>query len=140
MDWITCPVGELAAILGGIGIVIDISPIKVKPARWILSKLGNALFVEYDKKLGSIEDDIKDLKNDFISHKVNTWRHDILDFANSCMNGRKHTKEEFDHIFSVHDDYERYLSRNSLENVQVNIAFSFIADEYRKCLENRNFL
>jgi len=80
------------------------------------------------------------LNCDFVSHKVNNCRHDIIDFANSGMNGMKNTKEEFNHVFSIHDDYEKYINENSLENGKVDVAFQFISKIYRDCLEKKGFI
>ena len=43
------------------------------------------------------------------------------------MNRRKHTKEEFDHIIKVHDDYLQYVRERNLENGQVKLAYEYIA-------------
>ena len=86
--------GSLVALaivlLGGL---IEVSPIKVNPIGWLGER--------FNKK---ISDEVKSLKSELEDHKVDSWRNDILSFANSCMNHTKHTKEEFDQIIELHDD------------------------------------
>ena len=38
-------------------------------------------------------------------------RYEVLDFANSCRNGRRHTKDEFQHIIDLNDKYEVLLDK-----------------------------
>lgn len=96
--------------LAGIGIVIDMTPgIKFQPVRWLLGWVGKQMNKE-------LQQDFEKLAKDFETHKVDSQRTEILDFANSAMNRRKHTKEEFDHIIKVHDDYLQYVRERNLEN------------------------
>ena len=53
---------------------------------------------------------------------------------------RKHTKEEFDHIISVHDDDAEYVKVNEIENGQVTLAYEYIEKLYQRCLEKNSFL
>ena len=78
--------------LAGIGIVIDLTPgIKVQPVRWLIKQLGNLM--NHDMK-----EQLDQLQKDFTDHKVDSWRMEILEFQSSCINHRRHTKEEFDQI------------------------------------------
>lgn len=127
-------VKSLLGVLAAAGIVIDMTPgIKVQPVRWLLGWVGKQLNRDMQSKLDS-------LAKDFEAHKVDSWRSEILDFANSCMNRRKHTKEEFDHIISVHDDYAKYVEEKKIENGQVKLAYEYIAELYRHCCEKNSFL
>lgn len=42
-----------------------------------------------------IKEQLNKIEKDLQEHKIESWRAEILDFANSCMNHRRHTKEEF---------------------------------------------
>lgn len=122
------------AILAALGIAVDLTPgIKIQPVRWLLAWIGRQLNRDMVTK-------IDELAKDLETHKVDSWRTDILDFANSCMNHRKHTKEEFDHIISVHDDYAKYIKRKKIVNGQVKLAYEYIEKQYRHCCENGGFL
>ena len=116
------------------GVIIDLTPgVKIYPVRWLLKKIGETMNHDIKEQLNQIEKDFQD-------HKVESQRYEILDFANSCMNNKKHTKEEFDHIISVHDSYEKYLEQKSLKNGQVKVAYEYIEKIYVRCIEKNSFL
>lgn len=125
---------SLLGVLAAAGIVIDLTPgIKVQPVRWLLAQIGKALNRDLLEK-------VEGLQKDFEAHKVDSWRAEILDFANSCMNRRKHTKEEFDHIIAVHDAYAKYVEEKRIKNGQVTLAYNYITDLYERCCEKNSFL
>ena len=79
-------VKSLLGVLAAAGIVIDMTPgIKVQPVRWLLGWVGKQLNRDMQSKLDS-------LAKDFEAHKVDSWRSEILYFANSCINLRKNKK------------------------------------------------
>lgn len=139
---------EIATILGMLGVAVDVTPIfKIQPIRLVLKILGDEInkgLVEEIRKIDESQQkaiqEISDIKKDLESHKLESQRYEILDFANSCMNRRKHTKEEFDHIISVHDNYEKYIKERDLENGQVKVAYAYIEKLYARCMEKNNFL
>lgn len=125
---------ETIGWLAGLGIIIDLTPgIKLQPVRWLIKQLGNLLNHDIKKQLDTLQDDL-------MAHKVDSWRHEILSFANSCMNRKRHTKEEFDHIIEVHDAYEAYIEKNHLENGRVKADYAYIQKIYMHCLETNSFL
>lgn len=150
-ELLNCPVSELIGIVVGAGLIIDISPIKVNPIRWALKQLGKALFVYFqeqldaneakqDKRHSELSKEVKILGEEFKEHKVEEWRSKILDFANACQNGRKHSKEEFDYILKIHDKYAKYVEDNNIKNGQVEASYEWIREIYHKCQKNNDFL
>ena len=94
---------EILAWLAAAGIIIDLTPgIKFQPVRYIIKRIGALMNHDIKEQLDKIEKDLQ-------QHKIESWRHEILTFANECMNRRKHTKEEFDNFFETHSDYEEYI-------------------------------
>lgn len=87
-----------------------------------------------------IKEQLNKIEKDLQEHKVESWRREILDFANSCMNHRRHTKEEFDNFFKNHDDYEKYIHENNLENGCVEMAFKYVERIYLHCMETNDFM
>ena len=67
-------------------------------------------------------------------------RRDILDFCNSCMNGRRHTREEFDFVIAECDTYERYISEKKIKNGVIEAAIKEIRRLYEKCIQEHLFL
>lgn len=139
--WITNNIGQLVATLGVLGIAIDFTPfIKIQPIRMLLAWIGNQLNKDLKSEIAEIKTNQTKLSKSFESHKLESQRYEILDFANSCMNHIKHTKEEFDHIIEVHDDYDKYVTVNKISNGKVKLAYEYIEDIYHKCLVDNSFL
>jgi len=64
----------------------------------------------------------------------------VLDFANSCMNKRKHTKKDFDNIIDENTQYEMFVQKYGLVNDVYKEDFDFIMKIYHKCQEEGSFL
>lgn len=87
-----------------------------------------------------IKQQLNKIEKDLQEHKVESWRSEILDFANSCMNHRRHTQEEFLNFYKAHDNYEKYIKENELENGCVDVAFKYVEKIYLHCVETNDFL
>jgi len=64
----------------------------------------------------------------------------VLDFANSCMNKRRHTKKDFDNIIDENTQYEALVKKYNLVNDVYKEDFEFIMKVYHKCQEEGSFL
>lgn len=64
----------------------------------------------------------------------------VLDFANSCMNGRKHTFRDFRNIIKENKIYNGLIEKYDLENDVYKDDFEFIMEIYHDCKKNRSFL
>ena len=64
----------------------------------------------------------------------------VLDFANSCMNKRKHTKKDFENIIDENTQYERLVKEYGLVNDVYTEDFTFIMKVYHKCQDEGSFL
>lgn len=64
----------------------------------------------------------------------------VLDFANSCMNKKRHTKLEFDNIITENAEYEKLVKKYKLVNDVYKEDYEFIMKCYHKCQENGSFL
>ena len=72
--------------------------------------------------------------------EIDNTRSTILDFANSCMNERKHTKEEFEHMFDLHDQYMKTIEERGIKNGRMDMAYKYISDLYLQCVNENSFL
>lgn len=64
----------------------------------------------------------------------------VLDFANSCMNGRKHTFRDFRNLIKENKLYESLVDKYGLKNDVYKDDFDFIMEIYHDCKLNRSFL
>lgn len=120
-------------ILATCGIIIEFTPIKINPLSYILKRIGNIMNSDINVQIRRLNDEL-------VEHEIDQLRWNILEFSNSCMQGKNHTKEEFDHVISDHQKYEQILKREGKTNGQVDIAFNAILDIYAKCIRDNSFL
>ena len=114
-------------------VFFEITPIKLHPITSLLGWIG--------KKLnGSLKQDIADLRKDVDEQRMSTIRTLVLDFSNSCLNKRKHTKEEFDHILEENKIYEKLVAKNKVDNDVYAEAIAYIKRVYRRRLDKGDFL
>jgi hypothetical protein len=137
---------------GGIGFVIiasllQISKININPWDWLFGLIGDKLNSNLNKQLKEVKGEVKEIKDHLTEHikeseikDLQDIRRDILEFANSCMNGRKHTKEQFDFIIKECDNYESYIEKNKIKNGVVTSAIREIRRLNDKCIQENSFL
>ena len=116
-------------VIFGTFTLIEIVPIKIHPWRWI----SNLVF-------SGIRKEISDLKKEMTDTKVQNWRWNVLDFANSCKNGRRHTQDEWKHAISQLAEYENYIERNNIVNGVFEEDAKYLRKEYQTRCENNDFL
>lgn len=124
-DWITNP----GVILFGTLTIFEIAPIKLHPWRWIVNLL-----------LGDIRKDIVALKKELTETKVQNWRWNVLDFANSCRNNRRHSRDEWQHTISQLAEYENYVERNNITNGVFEEDAKYLREEYHERCKKNDFL
>ena len=134
---------------------IDIIP-KIKWSPWstLIKWVGSRFNAKIDGKVDDLRKEIKDLdtkidnvQTELTKHiaeseikALHDTRRDILEFANACMNGRKHTKEQFDFVIKQCDDYEAYIKKNDVKNGVIEAAIKEIRRLYGKCIREHAFL
>lgn len=133
-------IGTLTALVAFIGIFVEISPLKINPLSAVIQWFGNTLNKDTRKQLASISLKLEEVSERIDKIELNDMRSAILDFSNSCMNERKHTKEEFEHVIDLHTQYEEIISEKGLKNGRVDLAFRYISELYTKCLNENSFL
>lgn len=64
----------------------------------------------------------------------------VLDFANSCMNKRKHTKLDFENIIDENAQYEELIKKYNIKNNVYKEDYEFIMKIYHRCQDEGSFL
>ena len=126
-------------ILCGSGLFFEITPIKIKPFTALLNWIGKRLNKGIEEKLIDVETKVDTVQIDLQNHKVESWRRDILNFADSLSLGRDKSKEQFLYIISLHDVYLKYIQEKGIINGQINVAYDYIEKQYNEHLENNDF-
>lgn len=72
---------------------------------------------------------------------INSHRKEIIEFA-SYVAEEHHpvTREQFNRIFKLYDEYEDMIEKNGLTNGEVKISYRIISEAYEKHLKNRTFI
>ena len=122
-----------ALLLGIVFSCVEVSKIKLNPWTWLGKKIGRAIN-------GELIDKVDDLGKIVDDNEIDRIRWEILDFANSCRNGRKHTYGEFVHIIELNGKYHKILDKRELTNGQIDAEYSYILELFQECQRENKFL
>ena len=139
--------------LASIGIEI-IPKIKWSPWSALIRWIGSKFNTHIDAKLDTVREEVKAVDKKVTNVQAELTKHiseseaktladmrrDILDFSNACMNGRKHTKEQFEFMIDRCDKYEEYITINKITNGVIESAIKEIRRLYDERLRKNDFL
>ena len=125
--------GHIALIIAVVSIFFEVSKIKVNPISFILRWVGKRMFEPFREKIEELERTIDE-------NKIDTIKWEILEFANSCRNNVRHTKDEFDHIIAQNDKYHKLLDKYKMENGVFDAEYAYILRLYKRCQDQNDFL
>lgn len=141
---------NLAALKDGVSIgvvaliillsLIQVSKIQINPWDKILGWIGDRLNSGIKEKVSEVEKKLDQHIKESEVRDLRDTRQYILDFANSCMYGRKHTQEQFKFVIKKCDEYEEYVEKNRIKNGEITSAIDYIRKLNTKCMENNSFL
>lgn len=131
--------GKISLVVAILMTLIQITPIKLNPWDTLFKWIGNKLNADIKKDLDSVKKDLDEhIKSSNIKDLRDTRMH-ILEFCNSCMNGQRHTKEQFDFMITQCDDYEQYIEKNKIKNGVITSAINEIRRRYDDAIHNNYF-
>lgn len=90
------------------------------------------------KEISKISDGIDEIKSQLLSENIESKRKTILDFCSSLSNDQPQNQEAFNYVFKIHEEYEKLLKANNLENGQIDESMKFISHKYQELLEKGN--
>ena len=130
LQWLSNhPLTSLIAFTG----LIQIVPIKINPWSALFQWIGKLI-------TGNACSKIDDLIKQVDENEKDRIRWEILNFANSCRNGIKHTRDEFQHIITLRDKYQQLLEKTNDVNGVFDVEYKYILDLYAEQLEKNDFL
>ena len=118
---------------------IQIAPIKVNPWSTIIKWIGKTIMGEACGKIDDLVKQINIIEREVKENEKDRIRWEILDFANSCHNGRQHTKDEFKHIIELNDKYTILLAQTDDKNGVFKMEFNYIKSLYEDLLKTDGF-
>lgn len=120
--------------------VVQVSKININPWDWLLGLIGKKLNKAIFDKVDEIEKKLDKHIEEDNKAKLEAQRRDILDFANACMNKRRHTQEQFKFVIKKCDEYEKYIEDNHIKNGEITSAIEEIRRLNTKCRQENSFL
>ena len=130
IEWIG---DHIVAVLVTLSVFIQIAPIKINPWSSLIKWIGKMLN-------GNLQQQVIELSNTIDENEKDRIRWQVLDFANSCRNGRRHTRDEFQHIMTLNDKYAELLKRTNDKNGYFDEEYKYIKELFRECQNKNNFL
>ena len=130
IEWIG---DHIVAVLVTLSVFIQIAPIKINPWSSLIKWVGKMLN-------GNLQQQVIELSNTIDENEKDRIRWQVLDFANSCRNGRRHTKDGFQHIITLNDKYAELLKRTNDKNGYFDEEYKYIKELFRECQNKNNFL
>jgi hypothetical protein len=131
---------NLWVILLLLSLVVQITPIKINPWSALFKWIGRTITGDACSKIDNLVEKVDKIDQDVMSNEKDRIRWEILDFANSCRNNRRHTRDEFQHIVELHDKYLRLLKKTGDKNGVFKVEYEYIEKIYAERLEKNDFL
>ena len=123
-----------------LSLFIEITPIKWSPLTSLFNWLGKKMTASACQNLELIKQDLAEQREMIQTNEKDRIRWEILDFANSCRNNIKHTKDEFQHIVALNDKYQTLLAATNDKNGVFDSEYEYIKALYKERQEKNDFL
>ena len=120
--------GGVVSILVILLSLVEITPIKLSPLKWIGKRINSEAIERLDKVEKKLDE-----------HIAQSYRNKILAAQNTLLNGQTFTMEEFDEIIEACGNYETYCEVNKIKNEKCKLAISYLHHCYKLCQDNRSF-
>ena len=140
LNWIKINFPTIGWSLLILSIFVEITPIKICPWSSLLKWIGKKITNNACDKIDGLITKVNNLESNIDSNEKDRIRWEILEFANSCRNERKHSRDEFQHIVDLNDKYKCLLKKTEDTNGVFDIEFKYIQDLYAERLAKNDFL
>lgn len=138
---------NIIAVLVGLSALIQITPIKINPWTALFKWIGDKVNEDLRNQIGGLNEKINNLSKDIDTlgkqrkeDEKDRIRWEMLDFANSCRNGCRHTKDEYLHIIELNDKYKKLLKETNDKNGVFEVEYEYIKELYKERQEKNDFL
>lgn len=127
--------------------IVQVVPIKINPWDFLLGWVGERFNSGINKRINEVDNRVNNLEKSIDSHiekcDIDDWkkkRNDIIKFVNEGVNGARHTKESFENIIALCDEYEKYIDENpNVHNGVINDSMCAIRTRYQEHLIKADF-
>lgn len=106
---------------------------------WI--KTVNSKLDQYDASMAELDRKLDKNNSDTLSILIDSKRNSIISFASLVIDESKPvTKEQFNRIFKLYEEYESIIKANGMTNGEVDIVIRIIREAYESHLRNQSFI
>ena len=123
-----------------LSLVVQFTPIKINPWTTLFKWVGRLINAELKEEIAELKKALKEQDKSIDENEKDRIRYEVLEFANSCRHGRKHTKDEFQHIIVLNTKYHRLLEKTDDENGVFDEEYKYILELYEMCQRENKFL
>ena len=107
--------------------------------RWI--SFVNQRLDQYDENIAELGRKLDRNNSDTLSILIDNKRNSIIDFASLVIDEEKPvTKEQFNRIFKIYEEYEVLIKANGMTNGEVDIAIRIIREAYENHMRDHTFI
>lgn len=132
---------QCAAGLLALSVIVEITPIKINPWKWLARRIGRAINGEVLERQEKTETLLKKHLDDESKKDAKEARQHVLRFNDEILQGIRHTKEHFDEVLEDIDEYESYCRTHpEYPNNKAVLAIENIRLVYSTALKEHDFL
>ena len=131
---------HVGGIILALSVFIQITPIKINPWSTLFKWIGNLITADTRKDIKDVKEIVTDQQITIDENEKDRIRWEVLDFANSCRNGRRHTKDEYQHIIALRDKYDHLLEKTGDVNGVFEAEYQYILKLYAERQDKNDFL
>ena len=96
---------------------------------------------ELNEKIEKIDERLDTHIKNFEVERAQQLRSKILEFSDSILIGTRHSKETFDDVLSIIDEYDEYCSHHpDFKNHRCTLAVENIQNTYKEKLKTTGFI
>lgn len=137
IEWIG---NHIVAVLLTLSVFIQIAPIKINPWSSLIRWIGTTLNAGIEQKVSLLQKKVNAISDNIDENEKDRIRWEVLDFASSCREGRRHTQDQFKHIITLNDKYKKLLQKTSDQNGVFQAEYDYIKTLYKQRQEKKDFL
>lgn len=106
---------------------------------WI--KRVNTKLEQYDMSMAELDRKLDKNNSDTLSILIDNKRNAIISFASLVIDEDKPvTREQFNRIFKLYQEYEAIIQNNGMKNGEVDIAIRIIREAYENHMRSHTFI
>lgn len=95
----------------------------------------------YDTEIDKLSQLLAKVNQTVVDIQIDNKRSQIISFASMVSDENVPvTREQFNRILKMYNDYERIITENNMTNGEIEIAYSIIVKAYKKHMENHSFV